>query len=53
MSKPGFCRRNELMSYEVMLSRQNVTLAYLCFHALSIQSYADQKKLLYSTYAKS
>ena len=46
MSKPGFCRWNELLSYDVFEKECSFHMIYyLCVYALSVQSYAPQNKL--------
>ena len=48
MSKPGFCRWNELLSYDVFGKECNFSfhmIYYLCVYALPVQSYAPRNKL--------
>ena len=48
MSKPGFCNSNNLLSSDIIETKCDFSfhmIYYLCFYALSGQSYADQKKL--------
>ena len=48
MSKPGFCRWNEMLSYDITEKECELSfhmIYYLCFYAFSIPSYADRKNL--------
>ena len=48
MSKPGFCRWNEMLSYDIIVKECELSfhmIYYLWFYAFSIQSYADRNKM--------